>query len=572
MKIKSVKIEKFRSIKKADIDLNSITAIVGENNAGKTAILRAINAVMNYSDEEYYFINKIHQYGARSNTYITMEFEELPEKSIYSDKLYENKIKIKFSYTYSQSRRRLVIIRGNETISIESSFLEELRKDIKYIYVPTKRTNEDIMWSDDSILKDLIIGYAAKYTENRDTISTPVRSATNKIHSTVLSKLENQIKLLYMQNKDIDFKIDFPSNLDYTALLDKIHIMLIDSGAEYLLSECGSGTQSLFIIAMHRANALLSENSIILGIEEPEINLHPQAQKRFILSLKQNMQNNETQALFTTHSTVLVDELNHDDIILVRREKDSIRGFISVVTQLATDFWTKYDVEAFKHYQFFNYRNSDFFFSKFVVLGESKNDCQVFEKLVEEQLMDKMPDMSFLDAGGVENIKYPYFLLKELKIPFVTIVDRDFFFPYVNDKLEDSRNDKGLPMYSPCLKNNDVINDIFRSESQKQELIERHMNSYRDFFSFIKNFGILSMNYCLEMDLTISSKARDVYYELGNVLPINQSQQYLLEKCFKSIKRIEKILLVLESIPKTNYPESYSKIKNEIISAASEVI
>ena len=33
--------------------MNDITAIVGENNAGKTAILRALNAIMNY-EEEYF--------------------------------------------------------------------------------------------------------------------------------------------------------------------------------------------------------------------------------------------------------------------------------------------------------------------------------------------------------------------------------------------------------------------------------------------------------------------------------------------------------------------------------------
>ena len=52
MRIEEVKIKNFRSIKSATFRMNKITAVVGENNAGKTAVLRAINAVLNYMDEE----------------------------------------------------------------------------------------------------------------------------------------------------------------------------------------------------------------------------------------------------------------------------------------------------------------------------------------------------------------------------------------------------------------------------------------------------------------------------------------------------------------------------------------
>jgi len=38
MKLKRIQIEKFRSIKKSDIIVNSLTALVGENNVGKSAI------------------------------------------------------------------------------------------------------------------------------------------------------------------------------------------------------------------------------------------------------------------------------------------------------------------------------------------------------------------------------------------------------------------------------------------------------------------------------------------------------------------------------------------------------
>ena len=574
MKISEVKIEKFRSIKKATFRMNNITAVVGENNAGKTAGLRAINAVLNYNFEESSFISKKHQYAPRNNTYIVIAFSEIPAKPIYSDKLYDRALTIKFSFSYSDNKKRYVIVKGRDEMIIDDHFLDELSKDIMYVYIPAGRTNKDVTWSDNSILKALITSYTAQYTENRDTISSHVRQATNKIHDTVLTKLENKINNLYMQNRNMDFKIDFPGDLDYTFLLDRIEISLNEYGSNYLLQEWGSGTKSLAVIAMHRANALLKKGSIVLGIEEPETNLHPQAQKRFIMSLKEQLRSNETQTIFTTHSTVLVDALGHDDILLIRRNSEQSRGFISIVSQIPADFWTKYNLEEFKHYQYFNYKNSDFFFSKYVVLAESKNDCQVMEKLVASEIGHKIADVSFLDAGGVENIKYPYYLLKELGIPFIVVVDRDYFFPYINNnELDSSRSQStGLPSYSDVMKNDDVLEDIFSTPSSKQKLVDNHRNGYRKFFEYIKSFKIISMNYCLEMDLTCSSKARDEYYRMLNTMPADKNQKFLLKKNSKTIKKIDKILSILDNIPKKSYPESYIKIRNTLVEDINQYI
>jgi predicted ATP-dependent endonuclease of OLD family len=48
MKLKQAIIENFRSIKNCSIRFHELTAIVGENNSGKTGILRALNSVFNY--------------------------------------------------------------------------------------------------------------------------------------------------------------------------------------------------------------------------------------------------------------------------------------------------------------------------------------------------------------------------------------------------------------------------------------------------------------------------------------------------------------------------------------------
>lgn len=566
MRIEEVKIKNFRSIKSATFRMNKITAVVGENNAGKTAVLRAINAVLNYMDEEMSFKNKTHQYAVRSNTYITISFVEVPDKVIYKDKIDIDKLVIKFVYKYSKDKEQYMYVKDGEEKSVDDEFMKNLSKDIKYVYIPAGRTNKDVSWEENSIFKEVVSNYMYKHTKNRDRISGDVRKVAKKIHDSALTTLEKDINTLYMQNQTMDFKFDFADDLDYSVLLKKIKFSLNECGTDYLLKEWGSGTKSLAVIAMYRANALLEEESIVLGIEEPETNLHPQAQKRFIHSLRNELHDNETQTIFTTHSTVLVDELQHEDIILIRRKKDSKRGFKSVLSQLQKNFWEKYGLEEFKHYQFFNYKNSDFFFSKYVVIGESKNDIQVIKKLIESKIQNVIADVSFLELGGIEFLKYPYFLLKELEIPYMMVVDKDVFFDYKNGKVDESRDVKsGLPKYKYEMKDNIVLKDIFKTDQEMRKIERLNSQGYKKFVDEKKKYNILSMNYCLEMDLMCSKRAREIYYMEKNILPEHQTQKYILVNQKKAIKDIKIIMKIMDELVGNSYPISYKKIKAAII-------
>ena len=272
MKISKIRIEKFRSIKYAEFSLNDITAVVGENNSGKTTILRAINAVLNFDYEKESFINKQHRFAKKTKTYISITFSEVPERPYYADKTVSDNLTIEFIYSYSNDKKRYSIVKGTEKISIDESFLIDLSKDISYVYIPAGRTNKDVSWNKQSILYELVTSYAAQYTENRDTISVQVKKATEKIYKSVLNKLEYRINTLYMQNKTVDFKFGFPDDLDYSILLNEIELSLNEYGSKYNLREWGSGTKSLAVIAMHRALALLKNRDIVLGIEERTLN------------------------------------------------------------------------------------------------------------------------------------------------------------------------------------------------------------------------------------------------------------------------------------------------------------
>ena len=577
MKLKSVEIENFRAIKKCLIHFNELTALVGENNSGKTAILRALNSVFNFEFEESDFNSGAHRYAPRTVTKIRVDFSDLPDKDFYRNVTGEDhELHLQFTYNYSKSNggRRIYVEVNGEQKSLEPDKMATIKQDIDFVYIPANRSSRDIEWDEHTVFSRLITHYLEDYTKNSDRLSPKVIEAGDKIIDRVLPQLARDLTSLNMYEDMGRYQFHFKEAIDYRIFLDKLGLEIINPEETQSLpvSEYGSGIKSLTVIALHRMLAQLNNTSIVLGIEEPETNLHPQAQRMLINSLKTSRQICETQAVFATHSTVIVDALNHDDIVLVRKVKDANRGSRSEAKQLPTTFWEDHDIQELKHYNFFRYRNSDFFFSRFVILTESTTDAQVIERLLNQGQPDKLYYVSIVNLDGVNSIRYPFFLLHDLGIPFCAVVDKDFFTTYKNGSLDASRvPNTFLPEYSGEISNNKVIQFLFDTEIKKNELRTVLGKSYSQFFEYVKRYGLLSMQYCLEMDLVANEKTKNKYFDQYGLQGEERTNKALLIDRKKAIKDPTSLLPVVESVTPRDYPISLKKIRRELLEKVSEL-
>jgi hypothetical protein len=80
---------------------------------------------------------------------------------------------------------------------------------------------------------------------------------------------------------------------------------------------CGKGLQDLLIILYFA----FSSRPKLLLIEEPEVHLHPEMQRRLLAHLRSNT---ESQYIFSTHSNVFLDGALTDRVFLTRFE-DTVR-------------------------------------------------------------------------------------------------------------------------------------------------------------------------------------------------------------------------------------------------------
>ena len=569
MRLRKISIKNFRSIQKANVIIDGHSALVGENNAGKSAILRALNAFFNFDSEREDFVNGLHQYSSQASARIELTFTDIPERQSYIDKLSNGELVIRMTYKHSNNKRTIHYKKNGKYHEISSDFIDSvLSGDISFVFIPPNRDQKHIIWSENALLKKVLVEYLKQHTSKRDLLTPKVIDATKTIEKT-FAKVALNIAKYYSLKHNFSFEISY-EHLDYSILLNNISLLISDHGKKFSITECGSGIQSLTIIALYRYLACLKHNNFILGIEEPETNLHPQAQREFVKLMKQTDSNNncitgEIQIIFTTHSSVIVDQMEHEEIVLFKKIPDNLRGFKTTVHQLPTNFWESCNLEEFKYYQFYKYRNSEFFFAKFIIIVESKTDAEVVRFLLKQKNIDiDLYGVCIINLEGIQSLKYPYYLLKHLDLPYFIILDKDFFIPYKNDELKASRSDSGFPQYRYEYKSSSLIEELIPNQKNREKLLTLFKNNHKEALDILHRYKIICFKYMLEIDLLSSKKAVSEFYSTLQVPVEEQQTQTLLIKKADKIKKPNVLLEVLKNTPLNNLPYSYKKIVSSL--------
>lgn len=76
---------------------------------------------------------------------------------------------------------------------------------------------------------------------------------------------------------------------------------------------------------------------------------------------------------------------------------------------------------------------------------------------------------------------------------------------------------------------------------------------------------MLSMQYCLEMDLVATDKASDLYYDHYNLLGEKRNRKSLLIERKDAIKDPTVLLEIFDRLNPSEYPFSFKKIKNILV-------
>lgn len=204
----------------------------------------------------------------------------------------------------------------------------------------------------------------------------------------------------------------------------------------------GHGLQRALIFAYIRAyaktiNIIESEEkttfkNFIVGVEEPELFLHPNGQRKMQKVLSDLSESD--QVIYCTHSTFFMSMFAYEKIVIVQRDKNGPTTSI----QFRGDIFESDDQtsknrlkKVFRYLSLFDLSRNEIFFSKKVILveGDTEKFIIPFWSSKYTKMKSKFDlqanNICVIDCGGKTNMHIFMRVLNKFKIPYVIIHDID---------------------------------------------------------------------------------------------------------------------------------------------------
>lgn len=215
----------------------------------------------------------------------------------------------------------------------------------------------------------------------------------------------------------------------------------IDDGMRTDISRKGHGLQRSVLFAMLKAHTRLKylntsaseedsrsnnssarSKSIFVIYEEPELYLHPQAEKELFASLQELSQQPDTQVVLTTHSSYFVDLEQYKSICIV--QKNNLSEGSKVIQCREKLFGEDEAKKQFNLSYWINPDRGELFFAKKIILVEGITEKTAIPYLA-KQLNVFRYDYTLIDCGNKDNILTYLVLLNKFKLRYTVVYDRD---------------------------------------------------------------------------------------------------------------------------------------------------
>lgn len=438
MKITRVIIRNWRSVKDADFEPADMTILVGANNAGKTNILSAINFLMgdrwpmpaNLLDSDFYLSDR------RREIFIQLDFDDAPYSRLDFDTS-------RSSYTMQAYDRRGIVVRG---------FNNEQRATLAFAYVDASR-NFDRQFG---VSRWTLFGQAVRFLHD-DLLQSgndrlpQLRKLLDQAHGLLKTGLYTRFETalreafaeqLRTSRYDVQFQF---RTIDETNLYRSLYPTLIERGAAKSPSEAGSGVRNLLVLALFHAFARAFKGGAILGIEEPELFLHPHAQ-RSLMGQFESLVADGNQLFVSSHSATFLDITRPERIVVVECCPDDEDEFCTQVrTTTAAKLLaerqrlhpgkpiTEASMRAFLR----NIRTAEMaepYFARLVIVAEGPSEREALPLLCAKlSLRFDEEGVSIIAAGGKTVIDTLVQVYQAHEIPTYAIFDNDAGRPQDRD-------------------------------------------------------------------------------------------------------------------------------------------
>ena len=464
MRITRIVIKNYKSIKDIDFKPNkSINTFIGGNSAGKSNIVDAINWLLGPMYPSFNSVCKEDHFLGKEDNKISVrlefsdghnlemnEFREVQnyqgEKEIKSGLFYDGQqynckgeIREKYCSAYLGVDRKILDYLPSSRWSLVGRILQEVNKK----FMGETYTHKGITKTKEAWLKNWL-------TIIRDQLLFSVKDESGEeIIKKFLTIVQNE-SAKQLNRPQSDFQVDLslydPWNF-YKTL--QLIVKEPDMDFEFQASNLGMGVQVSISIAILKAYSELNlANKSPIFIDEPELFLHPQAQRNFYKILKElsedkvdddgNVVREGTQIFYTTHSANFLSTGNFDQIFIVRKTKEN-GTFLKYadIDKFIVDLKKRKDIESTGDDLLLRYKNAyentgdtqkanEGFFAKKIILVEGQSESLLLPYFFDLISFDYIKEgISIVRCGCKGEIDRFFRLYNEFGIPCFVLFDGD---------------------------------------------------------------------------------------------------------------------------------------------------
>ncbi|ENW28563.1 MULTISPECIES: ATP-dependent nuclease [Acinetobacter] len=488
-RITEIKISNFKSCRETFLKLESFTALVGYNNAGKSNLLKCIDALVRgkaQDENSFYDPNKPIEIIALLegvNEESLAHLSEIQFKSL-EPYLEEGKIRIRFFQEKAGTGKNAVVM-GVQPPSLNNDIWNNpngLPQAITTLFPEPTFINsmedsaEDVSKykAGNTIGKLIAILQKEIIATKVDVINDALKVIGSKLNVDGEERLKDFKEFDDSINEKIEdffpglkLNIDIPTP-DIADLFKQGKIKVTEEGNQKKtdFTDMGHGAQRAIQMTLIRHLAEITKDvskegkTNLLLIDEPELFLHPQAIELLRASLK-SLSKKGYQVIFTTHSPFMIEQDDIPYTNIVRKNAEGTRVEVRL-KEAITKILDTHDAQA--RLLFETYNLGQILFSDTVLIAEGDTEKQVLPPLIKKITGKTLGELklALVIANGSQSIPGMINILKEMNIPAKALADLDFAFSAHKFKLIEKEH----KCIKTCL---DIINEIQPTHGFKLE-------------------------------------------------------------------------------------------------------
>lgn len=438
------------------LDSNDIVVIVGPNNAGKSALLKEINTLLQNNLSTNSIIIKSLTYNFDGSREDLMSFlKENSDEYFHAGSERPYYRGLRFNFHESNVK--------DDNVWNNITLLKKGLSSIHPIFVNLLNTQERLSSSKPpeniSLINDAP-KHAIHYLQRDDKLELDLSDYFRQAFGAdlVLHRNAGKFVPLYVGDRPKLEENEHRSSLEYLKKIEKLTELQFQ----------GDGMRSFVGIVL---NTFTSNHSVLL-IDEPEAFLHP-PQARLIGKMLAKELKSERQLFISTHSEELLKgilESKNRNVKIIRVKRD---GNINRINELKKEHLQTFWKDSLLRYS--NVLNG--LFHSRVIICESDSDCRFYSAMLNAicENEDKFPpDYLFVHCGGKHRIPQVIGSLFKLGVPVTAIVDFDILndenplkqiinnlggdFEIIKDKWKTVKD--SIDKRKPELERKDFIDDI----------------------------------------------------------------------------------------------------------------